>query len=290
MQITEVTRAQILDRILLSNRRFYGKMDLIAFLKRIWDLPSMPSTDRRFSDAAGDIWQHCVRNDDWSDEELLCGKLDLREAEDSKFAKFLETCLHPLAIPNEVEAASLAQEYNDILQHDGLCLRITSRISGKPVYTLVDINDSTSTPDVQDVYEIALSFAGEDRAYVEEVATYLKKNGVRCFYDGYEEATLWGKDLVEHLASVYQKARYCVMFISTHYATKMWPSHERKNAMARAVEEKGEYILPARFDDTQVPGIRHTLSYIDLRSKTPEGLGLLILQKLGRKPVEDFTW
>lgn len=91
------------------------------------------------------------------------------------------------------EAANLAQEYNDILQHDGLCLRITSRISGKPVYTLVDVNDSTSTPDVQDIYEIALSFAGEDRAYVEEVAAYLKKNDVRCFYDGYEEATLWGK-------------------------------------------------------------------------------------------------
>lgn len=168
--------------------------------------------------------------------------------------------------------------------------RITSCISGKPLYTLVDNNDPNSTPYGQDAYENALSFAGEDREYVEVVAAYLKRNGVRCFYDRYEEATLWGKDLAEHLENVYQKARYCVMFISSHYATKMWPSHERKNALARAVEEKGEYILPARFDNTEVPGIRHTISYIDLRSKTPEALGLLILQKLGRKPVEDYAW
>lgn len=290
MKITEVTREQILDRILLAKRRFHGRMELTAFLNRIWDLSSLPSTDGRFSNAEGDIWQHCVRNDDWSTEYLLSSRLGLRTEEEKVFAKFLETCLHPLAIPDDDEAANLAQEYNEILRNDGLCLRITSRISGKPVYSLVDINDPTSTPDVQDVYEIALSFAGEDRPYVEQVAAYLKKNDVRCFYDSYEEATLWGKDLAEHLASVYQKARYCVMFISTHYATKMWPSHERKNAMARAVEEKGEYILPARFDDTEVPGIRHTLGYIDLRSKTPDALGLLILQKLGRKPVDDFPW
>ena len=32
-------------------------------------------------------------------------------------------------------------------------------------------------------YDIALSFAGEDREYVEKVATLLKENGVRVFYD-----------------------------------------------------------------------------------------------------------
>jgi hypothetical protein len=136
---------------------------------------------------------------------------------------------------------------------------------------------------LEDVYEVVLSFVGEDREYVEAVARYLLSSDVRVFYDKYEEVTLWGKELTEHLDKVYRgSARYCVMFISKNYANKIWTSHERRSALARAVEEKEEYILPARFDDTEIPGIRSTIDYVDLRKKTPEQLGKMIVQKLGR--------
>jgi hypothetical protein len=39
-------------------------------------------------------------------------------------------------------------------------------------------------------YHIALSCAGEDRAYVEKVALQLQAEGVDVFYDGFEEADL----------------------------------------------------------------------------------------------------
>jgi hypothetical protein len=103
------------------------------------------------------------------------------------------------------------------------------------------------------------------------------------FYDKYEEVTLWGKDLSEHLDSVYRgDARYCVMFISKNYAEKLWTNHERRSALAKALEEKSEYILPARFDKTEITGIRPTVGYVDLTVKAPEELGRMILQKLGR--------
>jgi len=90
-----------------------------------------------------------------------------------------------------------------------------------------------------------------------------------------------GKDLYVHLDEVYQKkARYCVMFLSRHYTEKLWTNHERKSAQARAFKEKGEYILPARFDDTEIPGILPTIGYIDLRSLEPEEFGKLIIEKL----------
>ena len=132
-------------------------------------------------------------------------------------------------------------------------------------------------------YDIVLSFAGEDRDYVERVAEFLNGKGVVVFYDRYEEATLWGKDLAEHLESVYrQQARFCIMFISRHYADKVWTRHERRAALARAMAERSEYVLPARFDDTEIPGLSPTVGYKDLKDTTPEGLGELILQKLGR--------
>ena len=63
-------------------------------------------------------------------------------------------------------------------------------------------------------YDIEFSFAGEDRAIVEELATRLTDEGVRVFYDAYEKAALWGKDLYQHLQIVYRdRARYCVVIV-----------------------------------------------------------------------------
>ena len=132
-------------------------------------------------------------------------------------------------------------------------------------------------------YEIALSFAGEDRTYVEMVARFLQSHGVSFFYDDYNDVNLWGKDLYAHLVEVYSKAeRYVIMFISRHYAEKVWTNHERRAAQSRAVTEKGEYILPVRFDDTAVEGLLPTVSYLDARRISPEVLASKVLEKLGR--------
>ena len=129
-------------------------------------------------------------------------------------------------------------------------------------------------------FDVALSFAGEDRAYVGDIAERLRSRDVRVFYDQYEQATLWGKDLYEHLDYVYQRAaQYCVLFASVHYAGKVWTNHERKSAQARALDENREYILPVRFDDTEIPGLRSTVAYIDARSITRDELIALISRK-----------
>jgi hypothetical protein len=138
---------------------------------------------------------------------------------------------------------------------------------------------TSSSPTFQ--FDVALSFAGEDRVYAGDIAERLRSHDVRVFYDEYEQAMLWGKDLYEHLDYVYQRAaRYCVLFASEHYARKVWTNHERKSAQARALDESREYILPVRFDDTEIPGLRSTVAYIDARSTTRDELIALILEKL----------
>ena len=140
-------------------------------------------------------------------------------------------------------------------------------------------------------FDIALSFAGEDRAYVDAVANDLRNRGVKVFYDLFEEADLWGKDLYAHLSEIYQKrAKYTVMFISEAYNRKLWTNHERRAAQAKAFQEAQEYILPARFDDTEIPGVLPTVGYVSLRGRTPEELSSLIVKKLvsagGSVPTE----
>jgi TIR domain-containing protein len=130
-------------------------------------------------------------------------------------------------------------------------------------------------------YDVALSFAGEDREYVDQVADALRSAGVKVFYDKLEEADLWGKNLYTHLSDVYRKrARFTVMFISRSYAQKQWTNFEREAAQARAFVESREYILPARFDDTELPGMLPTTGYVSARERTPEQLADLILKKL----------
>jgi hypothetical protein len=145
-------------------------------------------------------------------------------------------------------------------------------------------------------YDIAFSFAGEDRRVVEDLAGKLVQDGIRVFYDAYEKAALWGKDLYQHLQIVYRdKAQYCVIFVSESYARKVWTRHELKQAQARAFKENREYILPVRLDDTEIPGLNATVGYIDLREHTLDQLQTVIREKLfgqdvAEEDLPELTW
>ena len=284
-KITDLTRTDIVDSLLLDKEQpFHGRLDMISFLKRVWPLDSMPSEDSRFETAEGDIWQHTVNNNDYEESELLYKRLRINDIPDEQFARFLEACVNPLVTRDPKRIEKLAALFNDYLKNDGFIMQAAGHISGRTIYKVVS---AAGAGGLGKAYEVVLSFAGEDRKYVEKVAEILRASDVSLFYDDYEEATLWGKDLNEHLHKVYSgSALYCVMFISKEYAEKVWPTHERRSAFERAIEAKEEYILPARFDDTEIPGLHRTIKYVDLRMKPPEELATLILKKLGRLQSE----
>ncbi|TMQ70467.1 MAG: TIR domain-containing protein [Candidatus Eisenbacteria bacterium] len=132
-------------------------------------------------------------------------------------------------------------------------------------------------------YEAALSFAGEQREYVQRVAAGLETAGVPYFYDERAAIAMWGEDLVIYLDRVYRRgSRFVVVFVSAAYATKVWPRAEFRSALAGAIEEKGPYILPVRFDDTELPGLLPTVGYLDARRTPREGIAAALLEKLGR--------
>lgn len=101
-RITEITKRDILD--LLRNGLeideffetktvkyyYFGRLEEIDFLKRIYDLKKMRSNDSRFKDAEGDIWQHTVNNDDypfcWVFEDE---RFELTSGSDEIYLKFI---------------------------------------------------------------------------------------------------------------------------------------------------------------------------------------------------------
>lgn len=130
-------------------------------------------------------------------------------------------------------------------------------------------------------FDIALSFAGEDRDYVDQVAHILRSKGISVFYDKFEEANLWGKNLYDYLSDIYRnKALYTIMFVSDHYNKKLWTNHEREAMQSQAFQEYQEYILPARFDETEIPGLLPTIGYISLNGKSISDFCEVIFKKL----------
>lgn len=130
-------------------------------------------------------------------------------------------------------------------------------------------------------YDVAISFAGEDRSTAAKIAELLAARGHSVFYDMWEQAALLGKDLLDHLGTIYRDdARFCVLIVSRHYSSKAWTRHELRSAQERASASPTEYILPLRLDDSPVPGLLATTGFLDLRKISVAEAADLIGQKL----------
>jgi hypothetical protein len=273
MPLTRQTKRKILDTLLMQSEPIEGDADLMSFLNRVWPLDEMPSEDHRFRNAAGDIHKHIVMNDDLTVEDLYVRRLRLLDGTDDVFERFLSAYVHPLVRRDVTDRTSAANQLNSLMASEGFQLVPT----GAPDNPIFELAGSSGR------YEIVLSFAGEQRSYVEGVANVLRQYGVTCFYDYYEVHTLWGKNLVEHLQQVYGgAARFCVMFISDAYAQKVWPTHERRSAFDAAIQRRVEYILPVRFDQTVVPGLSPSVHYLNAAEYDPPSLATILLRKMGR--------
>lgn len=139
-------------------------------------------------------------------------------------------------------------------------------------------------------YDVAFSFAEEDRPFVQEVVAHLKVRKVRLFYDDHERVHTWGRNLLEYLDQVYRsQARFCVIFISKHYVTKRWTGYETEWARARAVLAQNKaYILPFRLDDTPLPGISDEVAYLSLKTHNAQQLAMAIIEKIAQSRKKRF--
>jgi len=134
--ITSVTRRDITDYITANKVHWAGRLDEVAFLNRVFpDLETRPSTDSRFGDLTGDIWQHRVRNYDWEDDWVFDDqRLGIRSGPDELFVDFLGQMIHPLVRTDEEEVKVLLTEFNRMLEVDDWELVEVGQISGRPVY------------------------------------------------------------------------------------------------------------------------------------------------------------
>ena len=137
-------------------------------------------------------------------------------------------------------------------------------------------------------YDLAISFAGEQRGLADTFARRLDASGYSIFYDEFQQAELWGRDLSVALSNVYaREARYCLIVLSKDYVAKPWTNHERQSAISQFIQRRSDYILCLKIEDIDLPGFPSIIGYISLSRYDVDAVYKLLLQKLGRPDHEN---
>lgn len=135
-RISEITRRNIFDHIQVEGFSWYGRLEEVDFLSRLFDLEKMESNDSRYLNASRDIWQHRVNNPrDWPDNWVFQDRrFNLLGCDDSIFMSFLCEMINPIVRSNLSDVNKLLQIFNDSLKNDNYEIIENYRISGKPIF------------------------------------------------------------------------------------------------------------------------------------------------------------
>ena len=133
-------------------------------------------------------------------------------------------------------------------------------------------------------FRVALSFAGEQRAFVEEVAGHLtaQLGKDRVFYDGYYTAELARPNFDTYLTNIYlNESDLIVVFFSANYEQKDWPGLEWRGVRSLILTRADSDIMPFTFDGVIPVGMLPIDGYIAIEEKAPQDVASLILERLG---------
>lgn len=130
-------------------------------------------------------------------------------------------------------------------------------------------------------FKVALSFPGEKRHFVSQVAAGLQERLGDIFYDEYFEAELAQPNLDIILQTIYHKnSDLVVVFICEEYDKKEWCGLEWRAIRDLIKQRKSSTIMPMRFDNVEIPGLFSIDGYINLHGRTPEQAVSIICRRI----------
>lgn len=142
-----------------------------------------------------------------------------------------------------------------------------------------------------ETFDLAFSFAGEDRDYVQLVKEACEALGLTVYYDEDRKIDQWGKSFISEQRKVYSgyKTKHFVPFISKHYFAKPIPTDEFRAALMESTK-RSQYILPVKIDDSEVSVeyLHKDIQYLKKADYSPDGLAgaLKYVVKGSKKPAK----
>lgn len=133
------------------------------------------------------------------------------------------------------------------------------------------------------IYDIAVSFAAEQRDYVEQTVAAAKGLALHVFYDRDMTHQWWGRNFVTEQRKVYgQRTLHFVPFISAEYLLRPYPRDEFSYAMLASVNRGDDYILPVLVGEVRIPPemLHPHIGYLRADEVTPDKLALHMKAKV----------
>lgn len=134
--ITEFTRRDLFDRLVLEGIDWSGRMGESAFLERIFKISGLPSQDSRVSTMLSDVALHRENFYDWGGPEWVYddGRLNLAGCSDEKLLEFLAFMVHPRVRPDQEAVDHLVELVNRFIGQDGYQLAVVDEVAGRRIF------------------------------------------------------------------------------------------------------------------------------------------------------------
>lgn len=202
-RISEITKRDILDLFqngidideVFETKKvtypYFGQTDELDFLKRLYDLKSMPSYDNRFSNAEDDIWQHTVNSDDYPNYWVFEDeRFKLKNGNDEIYLRFICEIFHPAVRFEKGYWKCFLTEINKLLQHDGYELYPAEKISNRDVY---------SWKLYQPENEIFVPFSQRNKKAIKQkhIVFKIKREARNQIYKIFESYDYWDRKISE---------------------------------------------------------------------------------------------
>ena len=154
-KISDITRREILELfqygfdvdclfdISHETYPYYGRLNEIEFLKRLYPLDAMKSLDSRYPNAEQDIYQHTVNNDDYESCWVFTDeRFPLANGTDKEYLTFLCEVFHPIVRIKGDISNTLFSKIQELIRHDGYELYVSDEISGQSIYSYRELSDN----------------------------------------------------------------------------------------------------------------------------------------------------
>jgi len=132
-------------------------------------------------------------------------------------------------------------------------------------------------------FQIALSFPGESRARVQQIAENLSVSVPKesILYDRWLAAELARPNLDIYLTDLYRiDSLLLVFFLSGHYAEKEWCGLEWRVGRDLLKQKQEQRLMHLRLDDAEIPGLHSIDGYLDIRNLSDAQVTNAILERL----------
>jgi hypothetical protein len=250
--------------------------------------PHRLPTPAQLADLAGKLRK-------WAEEIDARG---ITESLRTAICRFLRKSVEESPIPAGWYTAAVRQDPNsdlcDLLKSSvGLLGRLAAKtqrpidaaVVSKELRWLADqldcLDDANQTQAKR--FRVALSFPGEYRPFVAQVAEILADHleRRRVFYDKCYEAELARPNLDTYLQQIYHDdSELIAVFLCAEYEKKDWCGLEWRAIRDLIKKKDSATIMPFRFDATTIPGVFSIDGYVEVGKRSANDVASLILQRL----------